>query len=147
MNIDEKREGEEEAIEVEGMGVNKMPHMFGPMDRFTSSINLESLQGAVLKPDQQHIKNVIAKERLHVVHQYVARWVYSHGIPFNAIANDDFKRMLEAAGQFGPDVSPPSQYQLREPLLKEEVGRVKDLMKGQEDEWKKNGCPYRSVYF
>ncbi|CAL9238776.1 unnamed protein product [Arabidopsis halleri] len=80
------------------------------------------------------------KKRLHAVHQYVARWVYSHGIPFNAIANDEFKRMLEAVGQFGPGVTPPSQYQLREPLLKEEVDRVKGLMKEQEDEWKVNGC-------
>lgn len=122
------------------MGVNKIPRMFGPLDRFTSNINHESLKGPVLTPHQQHIKNVIAKEKLHVVHQYVARWVYSHGIPFNATANDDFKRMLEAAGKFGPGVTPPSQYQLREPLLKEEVCRVSGIMKAQEDEWKLSGC-------
>ncbi|CAD5314694.1 unnamed protein product [Arabidopsis thaliana] len=48
--------------------------------------------------------------------------------------------MLEAAGQFGPGVTPPSQYQLREPLLKEEVVRMKGLMEEQEDEWRVNGC-------
>ncbi|XP_010445192.1 PREDICTED: uncharacterized protein LOC104727821 [Camelina sativa] len=140
VNIDENQEGDEEVIEVEGMGANKSARMLGPIDRFTSSINPETPKGPILTQQQQHIKNVIAKDRLHVVHQYVARWVYSHGIPFNAIANDDFKRMLEAAGQFGPGVTPPSQYQLREPLLKEEVDRVKGLMKEQEDEWKVNGC-------
>ncbi|XP_010476554.2 PREDICTED: uncharacterized protein LOC104755784 [Camelina sativa] len=139
-NIDERRQMEDEVIEVDGMGVNKMSRMFGPLDRFTSNINHESPQGPILTPRQQHIKNVIAKEKLHVVHQYIARWVYSHGIPFNAIANDDFKRMLEAAGQFGPGVTPPSQYQLKEPLLKEEVGRVTGIMKAQEDEWKLSGC-------
>ncbi|XP_010500764.1 PREDICTED: uncharacterized protein LOC104778094 [Camelina sativa] len=125
VNIDENQEGDEEVIEVEGMGANKSARMLGPIDIFTSSINPETPKGPILTQQQQHIKNVIAKDRLHVVHQYVVRWVYSHGIPFNAIANDDFKRMLEAAGQFGPGVTPPSQYQLREPLLKEEVDRVK----------------------
>ncbi|ESQ43577.1 hypothetical protein EUTSA_v10015438mg [Eutrema salsugineum] len=71
---------------------------------------------------------------------YISRWVYNAGIPFNTIANDDFKRMLEAAGQFGPGVTPPSQYQLREPLLREKVARVNNLMKVQEDEWKASSC-------
>lgn len=106
----------------------------------TTCINPEIHKGTILTPHQQHIKNLLAKERLHVVHQYVARWVYSHGIPFNAIANDDLRRMLEVAGQFGPGVTPPSQYQLREPLLKEEVVRMKGLMEEQEDEWRVNGC-------
>lgn len=48
--------------------------------------------------------------------------------------------MLEAIGQYGPGVTPPSQYQLRESLLKEEVSRVKGLMKVQEDEWKVSDC-------
>ena len=36
---------------------------------------------------------------------------------------------VEAVGQFGPRFKPPSQYQLREPLLKEEVNRMKELLK------------------
>ncbi|XP_024011318.1 uncharacterized protein LOC18018938 [Eutrema salsugineum] len=106
VNISEKRDEEEEVFEVEGMGVKKMPRMFGPMDRYTSSINLESPLGPTLTQHQQHIKN----------------------------------RMLEAAGQFGPGVTPPSQYQLREPLLREKVARVNNLMKVQEDEWKASSC-------
>lgn len=139
VNIDEKMDGEE-VVEVEGMGANKMPRIFGSLDRFTCSINPEFPNGAGLTQHQQHIKNVIAKEKLHVVHQYISKWVFSHGIPFNAVANDDFKRMLEAFGQYGPGVTPPSQYQLSESLLKEEVSRVKGLMKVQEDEWKVSGC-------
>ncbi|KAB2625466.1 hypothetical protein D8674_017126 [Pyrus ussuriensis x Pyrus communis] len=42
------------------------------------------------------------------------------GIPFHAIDNDNFKRFVEVVGQFGTGYQPSSQYDLREPLLKEE---------------------------
>ncbi|KAM0985365.1 hypothetical protein ACFX2C_012644 [Malus domestica] len=61
-------------------------------------------------------------------------------IPFQAIDNDSFKRVMEAVGQFGPGYLPPSQYELREPLLKEEVERVKKSLKKHEEEWALNGC-------
>ena len=47
---------------------------------------------------------------------------------------------MEAVGQYGPGYRPPTQYQLREPLLKEEVERTKGLLKKQEEEWALNGC-------
>ncbi|KZV45053.1 hypothetical protein F511_10370 [Dorcoceras hygrometricum] len=47
---------------------------------------------------------------------------------------------MEAVGQFGPGFKPPTQYQLREPLLKAEVERTKQLLKKHEEEWAKNGC-------
>lgn len=46
--------------------------------------------------------------------------MYQSGIPFNDIDNDAFRMFCEAIGQFGPGWVPPTQYQLREPLLKEE---------------------------
>ncbi|KAB2608821.1 hypothetical protein D8674_011989 [Pyrus ussuriensis x Pyrus communis] len=60
------------------------------------------------------------QERTHQVDQYLARRVYEAGIPFHAIDNDSFKHFVEVVGQFGPGYQPPSQYDLREPLLKEE---------------------------
>ncbi|KAL5829116.1 hypothetical protein ACOSQ3_018584 [Xanthoceras sorbifolium] len=47
---------------------------------------------------------------------------------------------MEAVGQFGPAYKPPTQYELREPLLKEEVQRTKELLKKQEEDWALNGC-------
>lgn len=35
---------------------------------------------------------------------------------------------MEAVGQFGPGFKPPTQYQLREPLLKSEVERTKTII-------------------
>ncbi|KAI8543162.1 hypothetical protein RHMOL_Rhmol08G0196200 [Rhododendron molle] len=92
------------------------------------------------KVKQPNIKDAIWKKRSHDVSQYLARWVYEAGIPFHAIDNDGFKRFVEAVGQFGPGYEPPSQYQLREPLLKEEMDRTKKLLKRQEEEWALTGC-------
>ncbi|KAL5835376.1 hypothetical protein ACOSQ4_014873 [Xanthoceras sorbifolium] len=107
------------------------------MDRFVSSINPEASLGSGTKR-QQNINEALFKKRTHNVHQYVSRWVYGAGIPFNATDNDDFKLMIEAVGQFGPAYKPPSQYELREPLLKEEVQRTKELLKKQEEDWALN---------
>ncbi|XP_019097479.1 PREDICTED: uncharacterized protein LOC104772763 [Camelina sativa] len=127
----------DDVIELEEMGSRKKQRTLGPMDKFATNINPESRP---LPTRQQNINDAIWKEKLHKVQQYIARWVYASGVPFNTIANDEFKLMAEAIGQFGPEVTPPSQHQLREPLLKEEVDRLHGLLKPQEEEWKKNGC-------
>ncbi|XP_039827287.1 uncharacterized protein LOC120689001 [Panicum virgatum] len=61
----------------------------------------------------------------------------SLGIPFNAINNEEFDQMLEAAGRYGPGAKKPYQ---REKLLHEEVSDTKEMLKLQENEWAKNGC-------
>ncbi|XP_010496007.1 PREDICTED: uncharacterized protein LOC104773140 [Camelina sativa] len=113
----------EEDVELGEMGTKKKPQTLGPMDKFASDINPRL---SSIPTKQQNISDALWKDRLHKVHQYVARWVYVAVVSFNSAGIDEFKLMLEAAGQFGPGVTPPSQYLLREPLLKEEVGRVKE---------------------
>ncbi|KAK2661378.1 hypothetical protein Ddye_007911 [Dipteronia dyeriana] len=76
----------------------------------------------------------------HATQRYVAKWVYQAGIPLNAIDNDCFLQMVETIGRFGPSFKPPSQWQLREPLLKEELETTKEALKKQEESWKVNGC-------
>ncbi|CAI0458872.1 unnamed protein product [Linum tenue] len=61
-------------------------------------------------------------------------------VAFNSIENDEFKQMVEAIGQFGPGLKPPTQYELREPLLKAEYARTKSLLSDREVEKEKNGC-------
>ena len=85
------------------------------------------------KMKQQNVNYVIFKKILLEVHQYLARWVYEVGIPFNAIEIDSFKIFVEALCQYGPGYT-PYQYQLREPLLKGEVERTKEILKKQEEE-------------
>ena len=109
----------------------------GPMDQFARAIDPDA---SLRKTRQQNINDALFKNRTNEVHTYLAKWVYGAGIPFNAIINDDFQRFCEAVGLFGPGYMPPSQHQLREPLLKKEVERTKRSLKKQEDEWKKSGC-------
>ncbi|TXG66725.1 hypothetical protein EZV62_008000 [Acer yangbiense] len=131
--------GEEEE-EMEGLGLRKKPNFLGPMDRFASVINPDSSMSTGRTLCQQNINEALFKERKHSVHQYVARWVYEAGIPFNAIDNDSFKSLVKAVGQFGPGFRPPSEYELRETLLNEEVEKTKEALKKHEEEWKLNGC-------
>lgn len=131
----------EEIEEMEGGGTKKHPRTLGSMDGYVSKINLDdSSLSESKRRRQQSIHDALFKQRSLQVHQYLARWVYESGIPFHAVDNDSFKRFVEAVGQFGPGYYPPSQYQLREPLLKGEVERIKMLLKTQEEEYEKNGC-------
>ncbi|KAJ1255020.1 hypothetical protein BS78_K297900 [Paspalum vaginatum] len=110
----------------------------GPMDRWTRPIDPKATKEEAKR--QQSLNEALWKERTHQVHQYIARWVYTHGIPFNAVDNDEFIEMVEAIGCFGPGLRPPSQYDLREKLLKEEHARMKTLLLDREEEKNKNGC-------
>ncbi|XP_042454068.1 uncharacterized protein LOC122038398 [Zingiber officinale] len=93
----------------------------GPIDQFAKSIKVDDVSmSASKKMKQQNINDAIAKKRILEVHQYLARWVYEARFPFHTIEHDSFKRFVEALGQYGPGYIPPSQYQLREPLLKGE---------------------------
>ncbi|XP_058184290.1 uncharacterized protein LOC131301839 [Rhododendron vialii] len=136
--VGDESEGDE--IENVAVGSKKRPYVLGPMDRYTD-INPDSSDTSGFKKMRQPtINDSFWKEKSHKVSQYLARWVYEAGIPFHAIDNDSFKRFVEVVGLFGPGYQPPSQYQLREPLLKEVVERTKTLLKKQEEEWALTGC-------
>ncbi|WVZ56003.1 hypothetical protein U9M48_006593 [Paspalum notatum var. saurae] len=111
----------------------------GPLDKFTMPMDPSKLSNTKLVR-QQKINEAIWKERMHNLKRYVAKWVYVHGIPFNAINNEEFDQLLEAAGRFGPGGKKPNQHELREKLLLEEVDNTKKLVKLQEKEWAKSGC-------
>lgn len=111
----------------------------GPMDNFAVPMDPSSLSNTKLVR-QQKITEAIWKDRMHNLKRYIAKWVYVHGIAFNAINNEEFDQMLEAAGRFGPGGKKPNQHELREKLLYEEVDSTKKLLKIQEQDWGKNGC-------
>ncbi|CAN1239863.1 hypothetical protein LINGRAPRIM_LOCUS2509 [Linum grandiflorum] len=48
--------------------------------------------------------------------------------------------MCEAIGQYGPGLTPSSQYELREPLLKSEYAKTQSLLSNREEEKVKHGC-------
>jgi hypothetical protein len=146
---------------------NSRARKVGPLDRFTLPLDPASLSAKVVR--QQKISEAIWKERMHKLKRYIAKWVYVHGneltlnsiflafncllpeifltmrfsisgIPFHSINNEEFDQMIEAAGRFGPGGRKPTQHELREKLLYEEVEDTRKLLKVQEEEWAKNGC-------
>ena len=82
---------------------------------------------------QQSFNNIILREMTHATQRYMAKWVYQAGIPFNAIDNACFLQMVEAIGRFGLSFKHPSQWQLKEPLLKKEFETIKEALKKQEE--------------
>nr|XP_020193379.1 uncharacterized protein LOC109779178 [Aegilops tauschii subsp. strangulata] len=117
---------------------SSQPHVLGPIDKWTRTIDPKLSGEARLK--QMKINKAAWEERSLRAHEYIARWVYTHAIPFNAIGNDEFRQMVHAIGQFGADLDPPSQYDLRETLLKSEYARTKSELKDREVEKGKHGC-------
>ncbi|RWR90850.1 hypothetical protein CKAN_01997200 [Cinnamomum micranthum f. kanehirae] len=69
-----------------------------------------------------------------------ARWMYDVGIPFNAVNYDSFGPMIEAIGQYGPGMKPPSYHEVRVPLLKKEIEHTNNLMKSHRKDWVNYGC-------
>ena len=70
---------EQEVVEVESLvGSSNTPRKLGPLDKFARPID-PNLSNAEAKR-QQNINDALWKERTHKVQQYVARWVYTHGM-------------------------------------------------------------------
>ncbi|TXG63733.1 hypothetical protein EZV62_010727 [Acer yangbiense] len=118
---------------MERLGPMKGPNFLGSMDKFAKSTDSCSIGNRSLR--HQNINESLFKEWL----AYVAKWVYEAGIPFNVVDNNSFKAMVQAIGLFGPRFQPPSQWQLREPLLKKMVEKTQVALKNQEEEWKLSG--------
>ncbi|KAI3810701.1 hypothetical protein L1987_20323 [Smallanthus sonchifolius] len=89
---------------------------------------------------QQKINEACRKEIRKRACKELARWFYDAGVPFHAANYDSFQKAIEAVGQFGPGMKAPSMYELRVPLLKDEVNDVDILMNEHKKVWKEKGC-------
>ncbi|XP_019241117.1 PREDICTED: uncharacterized protein LOC109221109, partial [Nicotiana attenuata] len=70
-----------------------------------------------------------------------ARWMYDAGLPFNCVNyTDNFAPFIEAVGQYGPGMKPPTYYEVRGPYLKKEVAEVNKIVEEHKVEWNKFGC-------
>ncbi|KAM0024561.1 putative transcription factor/ chromatin remodeling BED-type(Zn) family [Helianthus debilis subsp. tardiflorus] len=89
---------------------------------------------------KQTFNEVCNKELRDKACTEIAKWFYDVGIPSNAATYDSFNAMIEAVGQFGPGMKPPSMYELRVPLLNEQVKEVDNQVNEQRKEWANKGC-------
>ncbi|XP_073053699.1 uncharacterized protein [Primulina eburnea] len=111
----------------------------GPMDLF---ITKKKTKGGKLR--QTNINDDCDKELRDRTVQKIARFMYQAAISFNAAHLDSFKEMIEAIGQYGPNLKPPSYHESRVPLLQKEIAYTNELLKENRDECEKYGCSIMS---
>ncbi|XP_075103563.1 uncharacterized protein LOC142178132 [Nicotiana tabacum] len=70
-----------------------------------------------------------------------ARWVYDAGLPFNCVNyTDTFGDFIEAVGQYGPGMKPPTYHEIRGPYLNKEVEETNKIVEEHKVAWNKYGC-------
>ncbi|XP_042422084.1 uncharacterized protein LOC122009846 [Zingiber officinale] len=69
-----------------------------------------------------------------------ARWMYDPRIPFNVVKYVSFEPCIEAIGQFGSVMKPPSYHEVRVKYLTKELPNTNSLLKSHEEDHDKFGC-------
>ncbi|KAG5376090.1 hypothetical protein IGI04_040686 [Brassica rapa subsp. trilocularis] len=113
----------------------------GPLDKFVMSLPPDILKG---RKDRKAVFGASDKDLRDIVCGGIARWFYDAGIAFNAASHDSFKQMTNLIGQYGMGLKPPSMYELRFPLLQNEVANVEAELVPNREEWAVKGCSIMS---
>ena len=66
--------------------------------------------------------------------------MYDTGIPYNVVNYNSFGPMVEAFGQYGPSMKPPSYHEVRVPYLQKEVDHTNKTMEDHKKDWVIYGC-------
>ncbi|GMP99210.1 hypothetical protein CsSME_00046772 [Camellia sinensis var. sinensis] len=127
---------------------SKMPKRKGPMDVYFTP-NPESVvknrrDQAKGKQTKIDANDPYKKEMRARALQRFARWMYDAGIPFNVVNYESFGPMIEAIGQYGPGMKPPTYHEVRVTQLKKEVKHTEDLMKYHKEDCAKYGCSIKA---
>lgn len=65
-----------------------------------------------------------------------ARWMYDAGLPFNCVNYiESSGEFIEAVGQYGPGIKPPTYHEVRVPCLKKEVERTNKIIEDHNVQW------------
>ncbi|GMP25163.1 hypothetical protein CsSME_00002160 [Camellia sinensis var. sinensis] len=122
----------------------KMPKRKGPMNVYFTpnpkSVVKNRRDQAKGKQTKIGANDPYKKEMRARAVQRFARWMYDAGIPFNAVNYESFGPMIEAIGQYGPDMKPPTYHEMRVTQLKKEVKHTEDLMKNHIEDCAKYEC-------
>ena len=57
-----------------------------------------------------------------------AIWMYDAGLPFNCVNHKSFDKFIEAVGQHGPGMNPPTFHEVRVTHLKKKVDKVEKIV-------------------
>ncbi|XP_057809030.1 uncharacterized protein LOC131023504 [Salvia miltiorrhiza] len=141
---------EEEEVEIEGSSSRTImskvapasKRMKGPLDVLFASKQPSSQSQEVLKgrKERKGIFGASDKVCRDKACEAIARFFYDNAIPFHPATSDSFKGMVEAIGQYGPGLVPPSMYELRVPFLQKEVEATNTKVMEFKKEWAIKGC-------
>jgi len=107
----------------------------GPLNLFFSQKPNEKRKGEAV--DLESCRKSL---RERVVDDF-ARWMYDAGLPFNCVNyTDSFGEFIEAVGQYGPGMKPPTYHEVRVPCLKKEVEKTDKIVEEHKAQWKVYGC-------
>ncbi|XP_059658800.1 uncharacterized protein LOC132305137 [Cornus florida] len=119
---------------------SKMQKQKGPIDLYFTPRPEIVVQKRKEGGKQTAINDACKKELRGRACAAFARWMYDAGIAFNAVKYDSFAEVVEAIGQYGPGMKPPSYHEVRVPLLRKELDNTNALMNDHREEWSKFGC-------
>lgn len=120
------------------------PTVQGKKCKQTEPINLYLMKDVDEIVKQRHAKNKgqcdeNKKKLRDIAVEKFATWMYDAGIPFNAVKYDSFEPCIEAIGQFGSGMKPPSYHEVWVKYLKE-LANTNSLLKSHEEDHAKFGC-------
>ncbi|KAK4283950.1 hypothetical protein QN277_000847 [Acacia crassicarpa] len=121
----------------------KAKNVKGPMDLLLFK-NPEATIKLGKNTKQTSINDACNKEVRDLTCQFIARFFYRNGIAFNVARTKSFKLMVEAIGNYGKHLKPPSYHELRVPFLKKEIEETNKMLKKQKEEWVDFGCSIMS---
>ncbi|XP_026440013.1 uncharacterized protein LOC113338832 isoform X2 [Papaver somniferum] len=74
----------------------------------------------------------------------ICDFFYANAVPFNAVNDIYFKKMVNVIGEFGKGLKPPSMHEIRVTILKKKVEFVQGTLAEYQQEWKRTGCTLMS---
>ncbi|KAJ9543747.1 hypothetical protein OSB04_023454 [Centaurea solstitialis] len=102
----------------------------GPMDRFVEDVG----NGENASPSPTH-----PKEHRNQVCMDIGRLFFENGIPFNVATSPSFANATRSIGNYGRRLKPPTMYELRTWILKEEVKTTDEIVNDIKATWKETG--------
>ncbi|KAH0670639.1 hypothetical protein KY290_026070 [Solanum tuberosum] len=107
----------------------------GPMNLYFSQKPNEKRKGGPI--DLESSRKILRDRAVSAF----ARWMYDAGLPFNCVNyTESFGEFIEAVGQYGPGMKPPTYHEVRVPFLKMEVEKTNKIVEEHKVQWKTYGC-------
>ncbi|XP_031499154.1 uncharacterized protein LOC116263556 [Nymphaea colorata] len=84
--------------------------------------------------------NALKKEEMKQVYSAIGQFFFANDLSFNLCNNPYFERMIEAMGNYGRGLKPPTYNDMQASILKEEVDKVQIKLEDNKKTWLKTSC-------